>query len=61
MRLTLSVLGRELIDIAVSRDDPEPADEQPRSFGFHASGTGQIERADELMLDHIDTYDHRRP
>lgn len=46
MRFMLRVLGWDLLEIEASTDrgDEEP----PRSFGFHASGPGQIERADDL-------------
>lgn len=56
MRLTLRILGLELIDLDVSTDEPEdePVESsKPETFGFHASGTGVIERCDDTMLDSI--------
>ena len=59
MRLTVRVLGLTLLDLEVSDtdDDVESLTAPPRTFGFHASGPGIVERADDTMLD---TYDKRR-
>lgn len=56
MRLILHLFGIEVLDldITTSSDEPEPP---PRTFGFHASGPGLIETADDTMLDTLD----RRP
>lgn len=65
MRLSLRLLGLDLIDLTVTTDDETPSDEtpsdddtEPRTFGFHGSGSGIIERAEPEQID-FDTYEDR--
>lgn len=51
MRITVTILGYDLITVEATRHNQ--ADE-PRTFGFHASGTGLLERSDDTLLDTLD-------
>jgi hypothetical protein len=64
VRLTVRVLGLTLLDLEVSDtdDDVEDLTAPPRTFGFHGSGTGQIDldTKEDRSLDSIEPYSRRR-